>query len=139
VFQWTKAANNNTNNSSSSSSSSNSSSNATGITQFSVTVGSNITDNQQYTVRLKYYLGTIYLNVSSLTGTTFSATVATSTSNSDLLSAVLGPSDLTVGEGFVGCLYSGPGVSFRDAALRFENVSWSTCPLQGSVGCSVGK
>ena len=106
----------------------------------SLSVGEGLADNQQYTVRLKYYLGTVHLSVSQLgREELFSRVVANATFNSELLSAAIRSSELTVGEGLVGCLYAGPGVNFNGVNVVSSNVSWNSCPLQATPGCTMSE
>ena len=106
----------------------------------SATAGEDLADNEQYTVRLKYYLGTVYLNVTRLGGQVlYSTVVANATYNSDLLTAAIRSSALRVGEGLVGCLYGGPGVDFNAGGVVASNVSWNSCPLQSTPGCTMSE
>lgn len=110
----------------------------TGSSIYNISIGSNLANNQQYTVRLTFFLGVINLYVLQQSVIKYSATVANSTFNSNLLSAVISSTDLLVGQNFTGCLFYGPGVNFA-LALVAANVAWNTCPLQTRSGCSEGK
>ena len=99
-----------------------------------------LADNQQYTVSLKLFLGSIYLNVTRYaTNTIHSVVVANSTYNHELLTAEIDSSDLVVGENFSGCLYAGPGVDFDIPNVQCELVQWAYCPLLSKIGCALGE
>lgn len=105
----------------------------------SVSVGQNLSSNQQYTLKLKKYLGVIYLNVTSVQGSTiYSAVVANSTNNVELLDATISGQDAFVGRDFAGCLCSGPGVNFTWNSVS-SGVVWNSCPLDGMTRCSISK
>ena len=44
---------------------------------------------------------------------------------------------LSVGTGFTGCMYAGPGVSFSSPNLLSTHVLWDVCPLNSQIGCSL--
>ncbi|KAK3788646.1 hypothetical protein RRG08_035810 [Elysia crispata] len=95
-----------------------------------VPVGQAVSDNRWYRVRIRYLLFAVNLAVSSAAGADSSlgeVVLANSSYNSFILNKVLtGP--LTIGQGFHGCMYQGPGVSFSSPGLVAFGVDWDRCP-----------
>ncbi|RUS73488.1 hypothetical protein EGW08_018748 [Elysia chlorotica] len=102
-------------------------------------VGRVVSDNAWYRVRVRYQLEALTLAVygAALSESSLGeVVVANSSYNSVLLTTSL-TGTLTIGQGFHGCMFQGPGVDFNTPGLVAFGVDWDTCPQ--FQGCSSGE
>ena len=96
-------------------------------------------NNQWYTVDLKYLLGSISLKVESGSRVLAETVVSNSTFRRYLwdLDLTGAASGLVVGAGFTGCIEEGAGVRFTGPLIQALGVRWGQCPLEAPTvrGC----